>query len=203
MDPDARTQRATRGRTPCPRCGNTCARLEKALELMCAPKGVGPRPVGHFSCKAATFKGAAMGAHGGRSWTPTGGLRPCGSCERRPCPRCGSTSRECQRKKALELMCAPKGGGPHTPRRFLLQRGNFWGCRRGGEGCQSWTPAAELLAPSRALAGGEGYAPVVAGLRASAKARPSGPCENLWRAGRGCGHAPLLRAYPHTRRAWP
>jgi hypothetical protein len=37
---------------------------KKAVEPICAPKGIGPRPVGHFSCKAATSKGAAMGAMG-------------------------------------------------------------------------------------------------------------------------------------------
>jgi hypothetical protein len=26
----------------------------KPLELICAPKGIGPRLAGHFSCKAAT-----------------------------------------------------------------------------------------------------------------------------------------------------
>jgi hypothetical protein len=37
-------------------------RTGKALEPICAPKGVGPSAVTHCSCKAATSEGAAMGA---------------------------------------------------------------------------------------------------------------------------------------------
>jgi hypothetical protein len=84
----------------------------KALEPICAPKGIGPSAAGHFSCKAATSKGAAMGAMGADHGPPQScrRLRLCGSWERRPCPRCGSTC--FGREKADEAMAAPKGHGP-------------------------------------------------------------------------------------------
>jgi hypothetical protein len=49
------------GRGPCPVVALLLARVE-ALELMCAPKGVGPSAVVDFSCKAALSEGVAMGA---------------------------------------------------------------------------------------------------------------------------------------------
>jgi hypothetical protein len=49
---------------------------------------------------------------------------------RRRRPRCGSTSRQLQ-KKALELISAPKGVGPGTMGTISSANGNFWGCRNG------------------------------------------------------------------------
>src|SRR5512133_4006085 len=58
---------------------------------------------------------------------------------RKPCPRCGSTSRVCE-KTALKLICAPKGVGPLPGRTFLLQNGTFCECRDGGHGAPIMDP---------------------------------------------------------------
>jgi hypothetical protein len=39
-----------------------------------------------------------------------------------------------EKKKALELMCAPKGVGPRLPRTFLLQRETSEGAVEGAKG---------------------------------------------------------------------
>jgi hypothetical protein len=46
---------------------------KKAFELICAPKGIVPSAADHFSCKAALFKGAAMGAMGADHGPPAAG----------------------------------------------------------------------------------------------------------------------------------
>ena len=45
-------------------------------------------------------------------------------------------------QQALELMSAPKGVGPQHSRTFLLQSGNFWGCRSGAMGADHGPPKA-------------------------------------------------------------
>jgi hypothetical protein len=97
-------------------------------------------------------------------------------------PRCGSTLWRLL-EKADEPMCAPKGIDPTAIEHFSCKtptsRVPKW-----GNGRRSWTPVAAGSRVS-ARAGGDGDAPVVAVLLE-------------WKAGRVCGYAPLLRAYPHN-----
>ena len=95
---------------PCPRCGSTSwdERQKKALAAMCAPKGVGPGHLGHFSCKKAS-EGAEEGAKRCRSWTPrsaAAGASARGSWGRRSCRRCGST---CSRREKNSISLRPDG----------------------------------------------------------------------------------------------
>jgi hypothetical protein len=90
---------------------------------------------------------------------------------RRPCPRCGSTSRV-SRKKADERISAPKGHGPRTPLGFWLKHA-VRGDREGAEGAHHRPPSQPVC---------EGYAPVVAVLsRVCKKADECIP------APKGCG----------------
>ncbi len=77
--------------------------------------------------------------------------------------------------KADESIAAPKGRGSRTPSPFPLQTGHFLGAAKGAMMRFGWTPLAGT--PCRALRPelaasvlvGEGHAPVVAVLHASAK----------------------------------
>src|ERR1044072_8827767 len=93
---------------------------------------------------------------------------------------CGSTSCD-EKKKLLELICAPKGIDPTAIEHFSCKTPTSR-VPRWGNGRRSWTPAAAGSRVS-APAGGDGDALVVAVLLA-------------WKAGRGCGCAPLLEGYP-------
>ena len=99
---------------------------------MCAPKGVGPRRVGHFPCKEATSEGAAEGAKGadhGPRGAAAGALAR-GSWRRRSCPRCGSDLFPRQ-TKADERMAAPKGRETWPPGGSSLQIARFLGSGMG------------------------------------------------------------------------
>jgi len=58
-------------------------------------------------------------------------------------------------------MCAPKGIGPLAPGIFLLQKGNFCGCRDGAKGADHGPPAAGGCVCAGG-AGSGGHAPAVA-----------------------------------------
>jgi hypothetical protein len=87
--------------------------------------------------------------------TPDGG--------RRPCPRSGSTFRDC--KKAGESIPDPKGREPRTPTDVFPANQVVSGVRRKGPSSPSWTPQARQ---ADAVMVGEGHAPVVAVLRDAA-----------------------------------
>jgi hypothetical protein len=92
---------------------------------------------------------------------------------RRPCPRCGSTSRVCEEAgEGRRSIAAPKGRGPRTPAPVSLQTGCFLGGHEGGHdpihGPPAGVPAGAAAELAAALLVGEGHALVVAVLLASA-----------------------------------
>ena len=108
-----------------PRCGCTCARREKTLELMCAPKGVGPEAGEAFSLQSSSFSGVPKWGHGCRSWTPAaaGGRF-------RARARGGGHAPVVAvllARQADESIAAPKGDGPGPLRAFSLQTTRFRG----------------------------------------------------------------------------
>jgi hypothetical protein len=114
--PQARRRRDG-GRGPCPRCGSTCARHERADLSIAAPKGRGPRALRPFPYKTPVFGGPPEGAmiaiRGPHARRRRDGGRG------RPCPRCAST---CSRHERADLsISAPKGHGPRTLRPFSLR----------------------------------------------------------------------------------
>jgi hypothetical protein len=135
------------------------------------PKGADPGPPRSLPC-ARVFSRDRRQGPSSPSWTP-----PSRRCDGRAeaVPPLWQYLWRLLREKPLELMCAPKGVGPLWRRTFNLQRGNFCGCRSGGQRCRSWTPAA--AGASARVAGGEGHAAVVAVLVPAVKeprlARPA------------------------------
>jgi hypothetical protein len=78
-----------------PRCGSTCARSEtRQTSPFRTPKGVNRGPHGLSPAKRV-FLGSAEGGHDPPSWTPGHAGAVMGG--RRPRPRCGSTSRGCEK----------------------------------------------------------------------------------------------------------
>jgi len=85
---------------------------------MCAPKGVGPLRLAHFSCKAAASEGAEVGTMSADSWTPADAslparLRGCREQVAKAMSRCGSTSGGARSsellQKADEFGCSLRG----------------------------------------------------------------------------------------------
>ena len=78
--------------------------LDQALESICAPKGVGPREPRIFPCKAATSKGAAMGAVGADHGPPQlPALAPARELENEPMPPLWQYFSPCSRPPVTRL----------------------------------------------------------------------------------------------------
>jgi len=76
---------------------------------------------------------------------------------RGPCPRCGSTSRVCERKSQTSPLRPPKGTDPGPCELFPLQNRHFQGPPEG-----AMIAIVDPMQPDAVMVG-EGHAPVVAG----------------------------------------
>ena len=142
-----------------PRCGSTCSRVCKAkqIELICAPKRIGPRRSRRFPCKSATSESAVKRAKV-PIMDPSGRrLRLCGSWERRPCPPLWQYFSRL-RRKALDRMCAPKRVGPRRSSRLPCKSATSEGAVEGAKGADHGPPVASGCVC--AGAGSGGHAPL-------------------------------------------
>jgi hypothetical protein len=136
------------------------ARLLSQSSSSAHPKASAPAPRAISPAKRQLLRVPRWG-HGRRSWTPScRRLRLCGSWERRPCPRCGSTCSG--REKGRQAHRCPKERGWCTPT-FPPANRPFLG-RSKGHHLHGPVPAA---APKVS----QGHAPFVAVPRVSANGR--------------------------------
>jgi hypothetical protein len=100
----------------------------QADESIAAPKGRGSRSPRTFLCITACSRTAGRGHH--RPVGPLASRRRDGG--RRPCLRCGSTSRVCKKAhRADERIFAPKGVRPSHPEQDFIRFAGIFGFGRG------------------------------------------------------------------------